>query len=268
MTAQRSKIAIIQKYEIGMTRWLVHHGHAFDTFVGRLYPFHPIFTQWYFRLLDEGFPLLKRFFLTANHYYVPRLKDWPQRVLEAAPGADVAKFERNLARVADPEQLRASLWIGTEEGVEDSPVPPELLSPAEFVVADRLSPKHADWWAFPACAFTQNFSGNERAIFEHVKNDPSIHKVVLTRGKDVEVDGVNVDVVPLESRRGSTSSCAAVSSSSSTTWRRTSCTRCRRSCTTSSRCGMECRSSASPTPPRTSSTCSTTLPPSSRNIAP
>ncbi|WP_157557222.1 CDP-glycerol glycerophosphotransferase family protein [Isoptericola dokdonensis] len=202
VTAQRSKIAIIQKYEIGLTRWLVHHGHAFDTFVTSLYPFHPIFSRWHFTLLDEGFPLLKRFFLTENHYYVPRLKDWTDRVLAVAPDAPVATFERNLRRITDPQKLRASLWIGTEEGVEDPPVPEQRLTPSEFVVADRLSPKHADWWAFPVCAFTENFSGNERAVFEQVKDDPAIRKIVLTRGKEIVVDGVNVDVVPLESPEG------------------------------------------------------------------
>jgi CDP-glycerol glycerophosphotransferase (TagB/SpsB family) len=202
VTSQRSKLNIVRKYEIGLTRWLVQHGHPFDTYVDKLYPFHPIFTLWYFQLLDEGFPLLKRFLLSENHYHVPRLRDWKDRILEKVPDADVASFERNLVRVTDPKKLRESLWIGTEEGVEDPPVPDELLSRAEFVLADRRSPKHADWWAFPVCAFTENFSGNERAIFERVKNDASIRKVVLTRGKSVDVDGINVDVVPLESPEG------------------------------------------------------------------
>ncbi|GAB6936576.1 CDP-glycerol glycerophosphotransferase family protein [Isoptericola variabilis] len=202
VTGQSNKLNIVRKYEIGLTRWLVQHSHPFDTFVDHLYPFHPIFTEWYFRLLDEGFPLLKRFFLSENHYHVPRLKDWKERVLAKAPGADVESFERNLVRVTDPDKLRASLWIGTEQGVEDAPVPDEILTRAEFVAADRLSPKHANWWAFPVCAFTENFSGNERAMFEQVKNDPTIRKVVLTRGKEVVVDGVNVDVVALESAEG------------------------------------------------------------------
>jgi len=202
VTAQRNKQILIQKYEIGLTRWLLQHGHSFDTFVTKLYPFHPVFTQWYFRLLDEGFPLFKRFFLTSNHYHVPRLHEWKKLLLEKVPTADVESFERNLLRVAEPETLRENLWIGTEEGVEDLPVHEKLLTNPNFVLADRRSPKHANWWAFPVCAYTHNFSGNERAIFEQVKNDPSIRKVVLTRSKDIVVDGVNVDVVPLESPEG------------------------------------------------------------------
>lgn len=201
ITAQDDKRSIVKKYEIGLTRWLIHHGHAFDTYVSKLYPFHPIFTEWYFRLLDEGFPVLKRFFLTENHYHVPNLWTWEQRVLEKAPDADLPAFRRNLLRVAGEESLRRTLGMG-EDGVEDGPVPDHLLSRAEFVEADRLSPKHGSWWAFPVCAFSGRFSGNERAIFEEVKDDPSIRKVVLTRDKDVVVDGVNVDVVPLESPQG------------------------------------------------------------------
>ncbi|MCK9795029.1 CDP-glycerol glycerophosphotransferase family protein [Isoptericola sp. 4D.3] len=199
---QDKKRNVVLKYEVGLTRWLVHHGHPFDTYVSHLYPLHPVYTRWYFRLLDEGFPLFKRYFLTSNHYEVPGLADWADRVLEKVPDADVAMFERNLARVADPDTLRRNLSLGSEAGVVDAPVPDELLTPAEFAEADRLSPKHGDWWAFPVCGFTHDFSGNERAVFEEVKDDPSIRKIVLTRDKEVRVDGVNVEVVPLDSPEG------------------------------------------------------------------
>ena len=39
-------------------------------------------------------------------------------------------------------------------------------------------------------------------MFEEVKDDPSIHKIILTRDREVVVDGVNVEVVPLESPLG------------------------------------------------------------------
>ena len=66
ITSQEIKRSVVFKYEIGLTRWLIQHGHAFDTYISRLYPFHPIYTEWYFRLLDDGFPLLKRFLLSEN----------------------------------------------------------------------------------------------------------------------------------------------------------------------------------------------------------
>ena len=199
---QERKHTIVQKYEVGLTRWLIHHGHPFDTFVDHLYPLHPVYTPWYFRLLDEGFPLFKRYFLTRNHYQVPHLADWADRVRAKVPDADVATIERNLTRVADPDDLRRNLALGSESGVQDLPVPAELLAPEEFAEADRLSPKHRSWWAFPVCGFTHDFSGNERAIFEAVKDDPSIRKIVLTRSKEIVVDGENVEVVPLESPLG------------------------------------------------------------------
>ncbi|MEL7976922.1 CDP-glycerol glycerophosphotransferase family protein [Isoptericola sp. F-RaC21] len=202
VTKQEIKRSVVQKYEIGLTRWLVHQGHPFDTYVSHLYPLHPLYTPWYFRLLDEGFPLFKRYFLTRNHYEVAGLANWADRLRQKVPGADIEMFERNLARVADPESLRRSLSLGSETGVEDPPVPAKLLTRQQFAAADRTSPKHGSWWAFPVCAFTHNFTGNERAIFEHVKDDPSIRKIVLTREKEIEVDGVNVEVLPLQSPEG------------------------------------------------------------------
>ncbi len=202
VTKQRTKRDIILKYEIGMTRWLIQHGHSFDTFAANLYPFHPVFTKWYFRLLDEGFPLLKRYFLSENHYHVPRLFQWPELIRSRFPGVDTGVFERNLVRVTDPEKLHRSLHIGEDTEVDDAPVSSELLSIAEFVEADINSPKHPDWWAFPVDEYTGVFSGNERAIFEVVRDDPSIRKIILTREAPVTAEGVNVEVVPLESPRG------------------------------------------------------------------
>lgn len=202
ITSQREKRNIIKMYEIGLTRWLIHHGHSFDTFVSKLYPFHPVYTDWYFRLLDEGFPLLKRFLLTQNHYNVPNLWQWEQRVLEKQPDADTAVIRRNLERSATPDRLRRTLQIGTESGVVDDPPVDHLLSRTEFIEADRVSPKHGNWWAFPVCGFSHRFSGNERAIFEEVKNDPAIRKIVFTRDREVRVQGANVDVVPLMSPEG------------------------------------------------------------------
>ena len=199
---QQHKRNLILKYEIGLTRSLIARGFAFDTFVEHLYPFHPIYSNWYFQLLDEGFPFLKRYLLSQNHYRVPGLASWPERITRKLPDADVATIRRNLARVVDPEVLRENLNVGNTRAIADAPVPESLLTHPEFLAADQASPKYGHWWAFPACAFTRMLSGNERAVFEEVKNDPSIRKIVLTRGRDVVVDGCNVEVAPLESPLG------------------------------------------------------------------
>ena len=199
---QDSKKNLILKYEVGLTRHLIAYGHAFDTFIDALYPLHPIFTNWYFRLLEKGFPLLKRYLLSENHYAMPGLHDWAERVREKIPDADVDGICSNLERVVDAERLHRSLHIGSERMIDDLPVPDELLDDDAFLAADRVTPKYRNWWAFPVCAFTGVFSGNERALFEEVRHDPSIRKIVLTRDKPVEVDGANVEVMPLESPQG------------------------------------------------------------------
>lgn len=199
---QSSKKALILKYEVGLTRHLIARGFAFDTFIDALYPFHPIYTRWYFSLLDEGFPLLKRYLLGENHHAVPGLHDWASRILEKVPGADVETIQLNLARVVDPERLQRNLHIGTERQIDDIVESDRLMGRRAFAAADRLTPKFPNWWAFPVCAFTGVFSGNERALFEEVKDDPRIRKIVLTRDRSVEVGGVNVEVMPLESPQG------------------------------------------------------------------
>lgn len=121
VTAQGKKRDIVKKYEVGLTHWLIQHGHSFDTFVPSLYPFHPVFTDWYFQLLADGFPLLKRQFLAENLYQVPGLARWQERVRQVIPDVDLSSIDRNLSRVVDPDRLRQSLNIGesSAEGIVD-----------------------------------------------------------------------------------------------------------------------------------------------------
>jgi len=202
VVAQDNKRNIILKYEIGLTRSLIARGFAFDTFVEFLYPFHPIYTNWYFRLVDEGFPFLKRYLLSENHYRVAGLDAWRERILRKLPQAPVDAIQHNLERVVDPDKLYANLHVGSSRIADDGIIPEQLLTHEEFLAADQACPKYGHWWAFPVCAFTGVFSGNERAVFEEVRNDPSLKKIVLTRQHDVVAEGSNVEVVPLFSPRG------------------------------------------------------------------
>jgi CDP-glycerol glycerophosphotransferase (TagB/SpsB family) len=121
------------------------------------------------------------------------------------PGVDLAPIKRNLARLVPSEKLEQNLHVGVRgPAVEEAeaPVPPTLLDDEAFAAADLATPKYAHWWAFPACAFSGTFSGNERGVFEAVRDDPSIRKIVLTRGVPVHAEGENVLVVPLESPEG------------------------------------------------------------------
>src|SRR5690606_23952713 len=63
-------------------------------------------------------------------------------------------------------------------------------------------PTFDHWWAFPVCAYDSLLTGNERAVFEQVRDDPSIKKIVLTRRRRIDLGGENVVVCPLDSPEG------------------------------------------------------------------
>ena len=197
---QPSKLVVILKYEIGLTHLLVGRGHAFETFVPVLHPFHPLFTETHFQLLEEGFPLLKRFLISQNHYDIPGMAHWKERVLAAAPDAPVDVFERTLLRTAPDDRLRRSLAITrTPEG---KPQIPKVVRGRAYERRDVEAAKRPDVWAFPVDFRDHQLPDNSRAVFEAVKDDPSITKVVLTRSKRLELTGSNVVVEPLLSPAG------------------------------------------------------------------
>ena len=111
VVAQRDRANLVQKYETGTTQYLVGQGYDFSTWVPDLRPNHPIYGPGVFDLLASGFPLFKRRFLIANPYDTPDLADWKQRVLAAVPDAPVDVLERNLLRVADPDELARSFAV-------------------------------------------------------------------------------------------------------------------------------------------------------------
>ena len=191
---ERNKKNIILNYEIGLTRRLINKGYDFDTYMDDLYPFHPIFTNNVFDMIKGGFPLFKRFFLTENHYHVPQLWDWKEKLLNFIPDLDIKPIEKNLYRVADATKLYNNLHI--EEKKKN------ILTHSEFLKKDIESEVDINYWAFPVCAYDHNLSGNDRAIFEEVKNNPTIKKIILIRSKKINLDGVNIEIIPLESLLG------------------------------------------------------------------
>lgn len=197
---QPGKLLVILKYEIGLTHLLIGRGHDFDAYVGDLLPFHPLFTETHFDLLDRGFPLLKRYFIYQNHYDVPGMAQWKERVLAAAPDAPVEVFERTLARTAPDDRLRRSLAI-TRTADGRVKVPRVSRGPA-FERKDAKVDKRPDVWAFAVDPLRHVLPDNSRAIFEAVREDPSITKVILTRSRRVELPGRNVVAEPLLSPAG------------------------------------------------------------------
>ena len=108
---QRDRANLVQKYETGTTQYLVGQGFDFSTWVPQLRANHPIYGPGVFDLLADGFPLFKRRFLVANPYDTPDLAEWKQRILAVVPDAPVEVFERNLLRVADPDELARSFSL-------------------------------------------------------------------------------------------------------------------------------------------------------------
>lgn len=200
VSPQRGKLAVIQKYEIGIGHFLIGNGFGFATHADALYPFHPLFTEWHFTLVERGFPLLKKYFLYQNHYDVPGLVEWKERVLALVPQAPVDVFERDLLRTAPDDRLRRSFAITrADDGTVEVPTP---LTGGAFRAADKAASKDASWWAFPVCPDEHTLPANSRAILEEVRHDPGITKVVLTRSRAVHLDGENVVVLPLHSPEG------------------------------------------------------------------
>ncbi len=194
ITRQATKLRVILKYEIGLSRWLVAHGHPFGAFVEDVYPFHPLYSGWYFRLLDQGFPLLKRNLLSANPFLLENLANWKSRVLAKVPNANVDQFERNLQRVVPADELRQALHsdLAGERSASEVDPPESLVSTEEFRRLDWRVAKVAELWVFTADPVSGAFTGSARAIFEAVKDDSTILKHVVTRGEVLELGGVNV----------------------------------------------------------------------------
>ena len=200
VTAQTDKTTIILKYEIGFSRLLILGGYHLATFVEGILPYHPVYRESAFELMREGFPLLKRQFLYENPFSRPDLRQWKERVLAIAPGADVEAMERNLHRVAPAWSLHRSFAIRSRpDGTIELPAAP---GPDTFDDEDRWTPTHPHWWVFPVDPRTGVLPGEVRGLLEAIRDDPSVHAIVLSAHRPVKVGGARVVTVPGESAPG------------------------------------------------------------------
>lgn len=197
---QRGKLQVILKFEIGLTHFLVGNGYRFATYADQLYPFHPLFSEWHFTLIEHGFPLLKKYLIYQNHYDVPGLADWRRKILALVPDAPVDVMEKDLRRTAPDDRLRRSFAI--TRGPDGQVQVPQVAVGKEFRTLDRRTQVDPLCWAFPVAPDDHRLPPNSRAVFEAVRHDPSITKVVLTRSRAVDLDGENVVVAPLLSPEG------------------------------------------------------------------
>lgn len=200
VTKQRTKRLETDKYETGTTQYLIGQGYEFSTFADGLHPCHSVYSSAAYDLIANGFPLFKRGFPAENPFDEPDAAHWKVRLSALLPDAPVEQMERNLLRVSADDELQRSFSIVTlADGSVDRPI---MLNDEEFAEQDAVSPIYDNWWAFPVCGYEHTFAGNERALFEEVREDPSIKKIILTRSRAVEVDGVNTVVMPLNSPEG------------------------------------------------------------------
>ena len=77
---QRTKQLVVDKYEIGIGRYLMDSGYHFETWADALYPFHPLYSRRTFDHVAAGFPLVKRNFLARE----PSRRPWLRRLAGVA----------------------------------------------------------------------------------------------------------------------------------------------------------------------------------------
>lgn len=220
---EKNKLNIIRKYEIGLTRLMINNGFTIDTYMKHLYPFHPVFTNTHFDMIEDGFPLFKRYFLTQNHYRVPDLYQWEARISNLLPSVDMQPIKDNLYRVCNYDVLNNNLHVKKISETNNNYIKKlaiklgfsnHLLKLKKiyhlsskirkvrniylkinpvFRVLDLWIKKDPNAWVFPVCAYDGTLSGNDLAVFEVVKNDPKIKKYILYRGKHIALEGTNVE---------------------------------------------------------------------------
>ena len=125
---------------------------------------------------------------------MPDLAQWKERVLALTPGADVDAIEANLWRVSPPYNVRRALGIHTL--ANGSVAMPEPVLADNFDEYERWAPRFDHWWAFVVDPGTHRLEGNARAVFEAVRHDPAIRKVLIVEPGSPRLGGANVTVVP------------------------------------------------------------------------
>ncbi len=196
---QSDKNSIIRKYEIGISSYLTLAGYHVETFVDGVLPFHPIYRESAFDLLDEGFPFVKRQFLHENPFHVTRP---PQ--LEGARAGGCPGCRRRRHR-AEPV---AGLPVVQPPSCPDGDVvangyvhaTEELIGPDNFDDLERFMPRFDHWWAFAVNPRTRRLEGNARSVFEAVRLDPTIKKVLIGPTENPGIGGANVAAVLSESQ--------------------------------------------------------------------
>ncbi len=200
---QEAKALVVHKYEVGISRYLTDAGFDFDTWLPDLQPFHPLYSRRVFDLVGQGFPLAKRNFLGENPRRAPGVGEWRQRLEQLAPEARLEEMEKNIRRVTDPARLHDAYDVEQDPLTLRRTVRTYPLAGHPFRRMDRETPSFSHWWAFVAGPAGRLDAG-VRAVFEEVRHDPSVRKIVLSRTRALEEDlsGEDVRIVPAATFEG------------------------------------------------------------------
>jgi hypothetical protein len=200
---QEAKGLVVHKYEIGISRHLTDAGFDFDTWLPELQPFHPLYSRHVFDLIGRGFPLAKRNFLGENPRRAPGVGQWRERLAQLAPEARLDEIAANIARVTDPARLHDAYDVTLDPASGRRTVRTSALAGHPFRRMDRETPSFGHWWAF-AAGPSGRLDPGVRSVFEEVRHDPTVRKVVLTRSRPLldDVAGSNVAVVPIATLEG------------------------------------------------------------------
>ena len=197
--------SVVDKYEIGISRYLMDSGFDFDTWADGALPVPPAVLA---ALLRPRRARASRWSSATssaeNPRDVPDFAAWPEWLTAAAPDAPLdlitGQHRPGLARRPDRS---AALLHG--RGRADRPQGPRPSRRGRAYAlpldATRRQPKLAHWWAFPVAPDTHRLDPGARAVFEVVRDDPTIRKVVLTRSRRFDLDGENVVVAADRARR-------------------------------------------------------------------
>ncbi|CAA6819304.1 MAG: Glycosyltransferase [uncultured Sulfurovum sp.] len=194
ISKERNKITLILKYEIGLSKYLIGNEYDFETYMDDLYPYHPIYTNRVYDMIEDGFPLFKRLLIVLNHYREQELYSWKKRLLSKYPALDLKPIEENIIRVGDATAIYKNLDV--EKNDE------KIFSLEDFIKEDKTSIIEENLWIFPVNSESHILNEKSRAFLEKIKDDTSIKKVILYRSKAVRVEGMNMEALPLYSKQG------------------------------------------------------------------
>lgn len=194
VSKERDKTTLILKYEIGLTKYLMANEYDFETYMDDLYPYHPIYTNRVYEMMEDGFPLFKRLFIVLNHYREKKLSSWKDRLLSMYPTLDLKPIEENITRVGDATAIYKNLDVEKNDK--------KLLSERDFIVEDKETTVEDTIWVFLVSVENHLLTEKSRLYLNKIKDNLSIKKVILYRSKRIEIEGTNIKTLPLYSKEG------------------------------------------------------------------